>query len=201
MKSPGIDVSRETIDLLQRFGELTHKWTQKINLVSKNDANHIWERHILDSCQLYPMAPPSSHWLDLGSGGGFPGIVIGILNREQKRHSKVTLVESDQRKCAFLRTAVRELQLDVHIVSERIESLPNQHAEVLSARALSDLDALLEYANLHLSLDGMALFPKGGNWKTEHAKAQRRWSYGLEVVTSATQNEAAVLKIQDIKRV
>ena len=198
---PGMDVSRETIEKLHAFCRLVEKWTQRINLISKASVADIWHRHILDSAQLYALAPKVGHWVDLGSGGGFPGIVAAILSDGDGKTHEFTLVESDQRKCAFLRTAARELCLDVTVLSKRIEDIAPIDASVLSARALADLGTLLTFAEQHLSTNGVALFPKGETWSLEHDKAQKTWSYRYEVVKSTTNGAAAVLKIQDIARV
>lgn len=197
----GLNVSRETMERLEAFVRLVEKWTVKINLISKASIPHIWDRHIRDSVQVFDIAPPCQSWLDLGSGGGFPGIVVAIIAAERTPQAKVTLVESDQRKCAFLRNAIRELSLNGAVISERIETLEPQGADVISARALSDLDALLGFADRHLSPTGTAIFPKGENWQKEHSAAQQLWSYRCEAITSITNSAAAVLKIEDIRRV
>ncbi len=200
-KDKDLDVSRETLDKLQAFETLVTKWTAKINLISKSTVSEIWERHILDSAQIYELANPQGHWVDLGSGGGFPGIVIAILSQGSGAENRVTLVESDQRKAVFLRTAIRELDLKAQVIAERIERIDQQEAQVLSARALTDLDGLLAFSEQHLSSGGTALFPKGAQWEKEHIAAQKRWSYSLEVTKSRSNPAAAILKIKDIKRV
>ena len=195
-----LDVSRETFEKLEAFGELVRKWNPRINLVSKSSLDDLWTRHILDSVQVFNLAEGSGVWVDLGSGGGFPGIVVSILNQEE-RHFDVTLVESDQRKCAFLRTAIRELTLEASVKNERIEEVKSLNADVLSARALADLTKLLGFAELHLKPEGTALFPKGQSWQREGEEARLSWMYGLEPVPSQTNPEAAILKIKDIARV
>lgn len=195
------DVSRETTEKLKAFVALVEKWTAKINLISKSSVSGIWERHIVDSTQLFDLGKGGNHWVDLGSGGGFPGLVIAILADEINPDMKITLVESDQRKCAFLRAAVRELELPATIVAQRIETTEPMSADVLSARALADLTTLLEFAARHLSSEGVAIFPKGKSWQTEDTAARSHWSYGLEVIKSRTNSEAAILKIKDIARV
>ncbi|WP_299877274.1 16S rRNA (guanine(527)-N(7))-methyltransferase RsmG [uncultured Sulfitobacter sp.] len=197
----GLNVSRETLERLEAFVKLVEKWTVKINLISKASIPHIWDRHIRDSVQIFDIAPACAHWLDLGSGGGFPGIVVAIIAVEQSPDTKFTLVESDQRKSAFLRGAIRELSLNGVVRSERIEALAPQNADVISARALSDLDALMGFASRHMAPTGTAIFPKGENWQKEHAAAQERWSYRCEAITSITNPAAAVLRIEDIRRV
>ena len=196
-----LDVSRETLDKLNAFVALVEKWTAKINLISKSSIPHIWNRHIADSAQLFDLAPSQGHWVDIGSGGGFPGIVLAILASERQDSFGFTLVESDQRKCAFLRTASRELDLGITVKSERIEEIAPLGADVLSARALADLSVLLGFADRHLSADGLALFPKGALWKMEDQDAQKQWSYTCEPVKSRTSADAAILSIKEIARV
>lgn len=193
----GRDVSRETYERLQAFEALVRKWTQRINLVSRADANLIWERHIVDSVQVFDLAPDSGDWLDIGSGGGFPGIIVAILSDGRD----LTLMESDQRKCTFLRTAIRELDLTATVLTERIEEAPPQAVDVLSARALTDLTGLLAFAERHLAPGGVALFPKGQRWQDEVAKAQEKWGFQYEAIPSITNPAASVLKIKEIARV
>lgn len=195
------DVSRETIQRLREFEQLAKMWTKKINLVSSGDVPQIWERHIVDSIQIYDLAPAEGDWIDIGSGGGFPGVVAAIIGKEKLPNRAFTLVDSDQRKCAFLRTVNRELDLNITVLAERVEKMFPVAAEVLSARALDDLTALLYYAERHLSPTGTALFPKGSQWKREHEQAQQFWSYNLELIVSETNPAATVLKIKELTRV
>lgn len=196
-----LNVSRETFERLEAYRALVEKWTKKINLVSRRDSSDIWNRHILDSVQLYEATPKSGPWVDLGSGGGFPGVVVAILDRQFLPERTVTLVDSDQRKCAFLRTAARELELNTSVRSERLEDLEPQGASVLSARALGPLSNLLEASERHLNANGIAIFPKGKTWKQEHEEAQKTWSYEIEALKSKTNPDAVILKIKDIARV
>lgn len=195
------NVSRETLAQLRDFESLVQKWTKKINLVSNRDADQIWERHIVDSVQIYELAPKEGSWLDIGSGGGFPGIVVAILAKAENSKRRFTLVDSDQRKCAFLRTAARELKLNVGVVSERVEKMAPMNADVMSARALDDLDGLLSHMERHLISGGTALFPKGASWKNEHEAAQKNWSYEIEPTKSETNPDAIILKIEELSRV
>ena len=195
-----LDVSRETLEKLKAFAELVRKWNPKINLVSKSSLDDLWSRHILDSVQIFEIATGRGKWIDLGSGGGFPGIVVSILNQEERRFD-VVMVESDQRKSAFLRTAIRELDLAAKVKTERIEELECLEADVLSARALADLTKLLGFVELHLKPGGVALFPKGQSWQREHEEARQDWTYDLETVASKTNSDAAILKIKEIARV
>lgn len=195
------DVSRETFDKLRSFAGLVQKWTTKINLISKSSSEDLWNRHILDSVQLFDLAPVEGSWVDLGSGGGFPGIVVAILSEGAGAGHRVTLVESDQRKAVFLRTAIREAQLSATVISSRIEDVAPLEADILTARALADLSSLCGFAEKHLSPKGVALFSKGGQWKKEHQVAREMWSYSCDAVRSKSHPDAAILKIKDIARV
>ena len=195
------DVSRETLNKLQHFAGLVEKWTVKINLVSRASVSELWDRHIQDSIQLYAHAPKADHWVDLGSGGGFPAIILALMAAQEGRDTRFTLVESDQRKCVFLRTAIRELNLSASVVNDRIESIEPLSADVLSARALADLSTLMGFASLHMSPSGTALFPKGENWREEHNAAKLKWAYTYEAIPSKTNSSAAILKIKGINHV
>lgn len=196
-----LDVSRETFEKLQAFSSLVQKWTAKINLISKSSVQEIWERHILDSAQIFNLAPSHGRWVDLGSGGGFPGIVAAILSEGVQSEHEIILVESDQRKAVFLRTAIRELSLSARVITSRIEEIQPLEADILSARALADLNALMGFAAHHLKNTGVALFPKGVQWQKEHAEAEKQWSYQCEIIKSKSNPAAAILKIKDISRV
>jgi 16S rRNA (guanine527-N7)-methyltransferase len=199
---PDLNVSRETEALLRQFVALLGKWTVRINLISNSGLIDVWARHILDSAQLFRFAPAGPvHWADVGSGGGFPGIVICILAKESPHPFRVTLVESDQRKAAFLRVAAHELGLAPRILSSRIEDMPPLHVDVLSARALGPLSALLGYAERHLSRTGMAVFPKGRTAPAEIEAARQSWHFDLAASASMTDPEAQILRIQNISHV
>lgn len=195
------DVSRETRERLELFCQVIEKWNTKINLVSKASMEHLWDRHILDSMQILSSTDRRGKWVDLGSGGGFPGIVVAILLAEEQTDNDVVLIESDQRKAAFLRTAVRETGVRCTVISERIENTVPQEADVLSARALTDLSGLLIHAERHLKSDGVAVFPKGVRWEKEVEAARRQWSFQLTPVKSRTESGAAILKIEGMSRV
>lgn len=199
----GLNVSRETFDRLKKLEALLAKWNPAINLVSKSTVADAWDRHIIDSAQLYRLAPTVvGHWADLGSGGGFPGLVIAVLARELDPHRRVTLVESDQRKATFLRQAALMLDLQqVTVRAERIESVQPLNADVLSARALAALPQLCAFSALHLNKDGLALFPKGARHAEELADAGRDWRFNLSVTQSETDPAAVVLALKAIEHV
>ncbi|MGO4851760.1 16S rRNA (guanine(527)-N(7))-methyltransferase RsmG [Phaeovulum sp. W22_SRMD_FR3] len=197
-----MNVSRETLDKLIRYAELLEKWNPAINLVSKSTLSTLWSRHMLDSAQVFALLPQGArHWADLGSGGGFPGLVIAILAAETAPNLQVTLVESDRRKATFLSTVLRETGVTARVLAERIEAVPPLAADVLSARALAALPQLLAFAEMHLAGTGIAVFPKGSAWKTELDEARKIWSFALEEQPSVTDPEAVILKIQGVSRV
>ncbi|WP_243613454.1 16S rRNA (guanine(527)-N(7))-methyltransferase RsmG [Shimia aestuarii] len=196
-----LDVSRETSDRLRLLADLLQKWNPKINLVSRSTLETLWDRHILDSAQVFDLVPhPVDHWVDIGSGGGFPGLVVAILAAQKDPAQKTTLIESDQRKCAFLRTVLRETGVSATVLTKRIEQADRQKADILSARALADLSQLCEFAERHLQSDGTALFPKGVTWQKELRQAEESWSFTPEVITSISEPEAVILKLGDIRR-
>lgn len=195
-------VSRETTERLEHLADLVRKWTPRINLVSKNSLDAIWQRHILDSAQVFALAPKGvKHWVDLGSGGGFPGLVVATLAKDLVQESAFTLIESDQRKAVFLRTAIRELDLSAKVITTRIETTSPQSADVVSARALSDLATLLSYFQRHAGPLATGLFMKGRTWKKEVEDARHQWSFLVEPIRSTTETEAVVLKIKEVARV
>ncbi|GHF35395.1 16S rRNA (guanine(527)-N(7))-methyltransferase RsmG [Seohaeicola zhoushanensis] len=195
------NVSRETSERLDIYESLLIKWNPKINLVSRNSLAELRSRHFADSLQIYDLAPPEGHWCDLGSGGGFPGLIVAIRAAEAPNPRPVTLIESDQRKAAFLRTAAREMGVACKVLSERIELAEPQNAQVLSARALAELSVLLGFAERHLAPEGLALFPKGASWKKEVDNARREWSFDCQPITSETEPAAAILSIKGVSRV
>lgn len=195
------DVSRETLERLEIFAGLVEKWTSRINLVSRNSLAALWDRHIRDSLQVFDCAPEGRIWVDMGSGGGFPGLVVAILAAEKRPDMQVTLIESDQRKATFLRTAIRETGIPGRVLSDRIENVPPQAADILSARALADLTTLLGFMEPHLAPGGTALFPKGVTWEKEVDAARQQWRFDVEPVKSITEDRAVILKIKGAQRV
>jgi 16S rRNA (guanine527-N7)-methyltransferase len=196
---PGLDLSPATLERLEALEALTRRWTEKINLVAPSTVPDLWTRHIVDSAQLWLVKPANAHtWADLGSGGGFPGLVIAILAAETGA-PQVTLIESDQRKCAFLRTALRELSVKAAIFDQRAESAPPQAANVVSARALAPLPTLLPLVARHLATGGTALLPKGRDHAAEIDAARAQgWTFAAEALPSATDLSARILRLTDL---
>lgn len=203
-ESPGIggfDVSRETFERFEIFAQLLTKWNPVINLVSRTTLDDLWTRHFVDSIQIFDCVEAVNSWVDMGTGGGFPGAVVAILAKEKKPELAVSLVESDQRKATFLRTVMRETGVKATVLAKRIEAVDPLDASVLSARALADLGQLLGFAERHLNENGTALFQKGATWEKEVEAARAGWHFDLEKITSVTEPEAAILKIRNIARV
>ena len=196
------NVSRETMAVLDNYAALLKKWNPAINLVSKSTIDALWQRHFHDSAQIYQFQPENPcHWADLGSGGGFPALVLAAMAKEDSLETQFTLVESDLRKCTFLRTVIRDLGLNATVITARIEETEGLGADILTARALASLDKLLEFANQHLSPSGTAIFPKGDRYQAEIAQAKANWRFDLEEIPSKTNPTGAILKIGGISRV
>jgi 16S rRNA (guanine527-N7)-methyltransferase len=196
------NVSRETIERLEVYAALLQKWNRRINLVAPGTIDALWDRHFTDSAQLLELAPHSAtKWVDLGSGGGFPGAVVAILAHATHPHLVTSLVESDQRKATFLRAIARETDSPFSVITDRAEQAPKSRADVVSARALAPLEVLLGYVVRHTMDGGVALLPKGANAASEVEMARKTWSFSCESNPSVTDQKAAILKIGDIKRV
>ncbi|KZY37914.1 16S rRNA (guanine(527)-N(7))-methyltransferase RsmG [Roseovarius sp. HI0049] len=197
-----LDVSRETMERLTIYADLLTKWNPRINLVAKSTLGDLWRRHFVDSAQVYNLAiHPVRHWVDMGSGGGFPGLVIAILAIERDSPTRVTLVESDVRKCSFLRTVIRETDAPATVVNDRVEAISPLSCDVLSARALAKLTTLLIYVERHLHPSGVALFPKGETWKKEIVEAEQTWKFDHQVAKSQTEEGPVILSIAGVSRV
>lgn len=195
------DVSRETLAVLTTYETLLRKWTAKINLVSPTSLDQIWSRHFIDSAQIWRLSGRrSGHWVDMGSGAGFPGLVIAIMARNDRSATKLTLIESDTRKVAFLITVCDSLGLACGVLPERIEHLASLGADVVSARALAPLRALLPYAEKHRLPTGICLFPKGAAVHKEIEEARRDWVFDHILHPSLTDPNAAVIEIGAMTR-
>lgn len=197
----GVDVSRETFEALKVYEAMVRRWNSAINLVSKSSLPDLWARHIEDSAQVLKLGPSTAAvWADLGSGGGFPGLVVAILAKELRPALRVVLVEADIRKAVFLRQVVQTLGLSCTVRSERIESLAQLEADVVSARALTALPDLLGYAEKHLRPGGVAIFPKGARFRDELSQAREIWDFDVDIEPSLADPEAAILVIRNIHR-
>jgi 16S rRNA (guanine527-N7)-methyltransferase len=188
------DVSRETMDRLRAYVELLVSWNRRMNLVSRNTIGDIWRRHILDSAQLYPHIPPRARILvDLGSGAGLPGLVLGILGVPE-----LHLVEADNRKVAFLREALRVSGTKAQIHNSRIDRVKPVMADVVTARALAPLAALLEMSERFRGVETRGLFLKGGQVDAELTEASGGWNMRVERFPSLSDPSGCILQLEDI---
>ncbi|MFO1112827.1 MAG: 16S rRNA (guanine(527)-N(7))-methyltransferase RsmG [Rhodospirillales bacterium] len=184
------------LDRLAAYLDLLRRWQRTINLVSSASLDDAWRRHVLDSAQLVPLIPPMARRLvDLGSGAGFPGLVIAILS-----DIAVTLVEADARKGAFLIEAGRITGTRVAVRTGRIESIAPEPFDVVTARALAPLPKLLEYAVKWLAPNGICLFPKGRAVAAELTAADETWKMKRASLPSRSDADAVILKIDEISR-
>ncbi|MFC5756472.1 16S rRNA (guanine(527)-N(7))-methyltransferase RsmG [Rhizobium sp. GCM10022189] len=203
MELNGLRVSRETQERLQLFAGLFTKWAKAINLVAPSTMDDMWSRHIADSAQLFQIAPRPQTWIDLGSGGGFPGVITAIFLAEQQQ-GWVHLVESNNKKAAFLRTALRETGARGEVHAVRIEDAPKlvPACDAISARALADLDRLMEYAAPWMAgkENNRAYFHKGRDYQQEIQKARGRWAFDLLEHNSAVERDSVILEISKLRR-
>jgi 16S rRNA (guanine527-N7)-methyltransferase len=192
-----VDVSRETAFRLALFGTLLLRWNARINLVSRADIEHVWRRHIEDSLQLVTLIPPgTASAIDLGSGAGFPGLILAIAT-----DIPFTLIEADQRKAAFLREAARLTQAPATVLARRIEGLSAAAAPLVTARALAPLTNLLGLAAPLLAEGGVCLFPKGETAEIEIEAAAAAWTMRIERHISRTDRNGVILRISEVARV
>jgi 16S rRNA (guanine527-N7)-methyltransferase len=189
-------VSRETLERLAVYEALLKKWQKTINLVGPKTLDDAWGRHFLDSAQLHPLLPESARVLvDLGSGAGFPGLVLAIMGVPE-----VHLIESDVRKCAFLREAARATGAPVTVHTKRIEAVQGLRADVVTARALAPLTDLLGWAAPFLGEQGVALFLKGQNVEDELTDTTKYWKMRSERFDSVTDPSGSILRLSGIVR-
>ena len=199
---PGLSVSRETLQRLYSYEMMVSRWNSTINLVSKASLEDLWSRHIVDSSQIYSCAQPKAGvWLDLGSGGGFPGVVIAIIAKELSPKLEIVLVESDTRKCVFLRSVIRELGIGARVENSRIEDFELSNVSFLSARALSNMNNLCRFAENFVSRETVCFFSKGELYEKEVAECRENWNFEHEVVRSRTSDNGKIVVIRRLERV
>lgn len=191
------DVSRETGDKLGLLASELRRWQGIKNLVSPATLDEVWSRHIADSLQLAELAPAARTWLDLGSGAGFPGLVVAVALADMP-HARVHLVESNGRKCAFLRHAARLTGAPASVHEGRIEALAAGFAgtlDVVTARALAPLPQLLAWTQDMLKSGALGLFPKGRDAAAELTEAEKSWRFNAELLPSRTDSEARIVRV------
>jgi len=198
----GETVSRETWERLEHFVDLLVGWQRTRNLVASSTIPQMWTRHVADSLQLITLAPDARRWIDLGAGGGFPGVVIGCaLAGEQG--AEVHLVESVQKKAAFLRAAASELSLPAIVHAQRIEdfvSATTEPFDVVTARALAPLDRLIGYAIPLLKRGAVGLFPKGQDVEAELTQASKSWTIAADLLPSRTDPRGRIVRVRHASR-
>src|SRR5262245_396602 len=217
-------VSRETMARLETYEALLRQWQRAVNLVAARTLEAVWQRHFADSAQLVGLAPEARSWVDLGSGAGFPGLVVAILLADAGRPmapvsppplgrtapplpvsapGHVTLIESDTRKAAFLGAVARETGIAVDILSTRIETCATQSRvappDVVTARALAPLDRLLSLAAPFLSPRTVGLFLKGRDAAKEVEAARKTWTFNSELIPSSTEAEAHIVRVSTLE--
>lgn len=190
-------VSRETLDRLRAYADLLVRWNARINLVSPESIPSLWTRHMADSAQLFRLIPQNTpNLLDVGSGAGFPGLVLAVLGVPD-----VHLAESDQRKIAFLREAARVTGTRVTLHPARIESLPAFQVRVITARALAALDRLLAWTAPFRGPDTLCLFLKGQSVEGELTDAHKQWTMKSDRHPSMTDPTGTILALREVRRV
>lgn len=194
-------VSRETAVRLQILVEELRRWQSVKNLVGPNTLQQVWTRHVADSLQLLDLTPAARTWLDVGSGAGFPGLVLGIagLDRDGMR---IDLVESNSRKCAFLRHVVRLTAAPITIHEARIEEVAGEFigVDVVTARAVAPLPQLVAWTQGLLTTGTVGLFPKGRGVESELTEAAKSWTFDMQLLPSRTDSEARIVRIQSLNQ-
>ena len=194
-----LNVSRETLNDFYEYETLLSKWNEKINLVSKNTLVDIWERHFLDSGQIIKHVEASGkRWVDLGSGAGFPGLVVALLLRDRKIDCDLVLVEKNSKKGFFLNEVIRKLNLSVEVVNDNIDNLEPLNADILTARAFSELNNLIEIAFRHRKKEGICLFLKGENYRIELDKTLNYWFFDYDIVDSLSSSSGKIIRVKKI---
>lgn len=198
----GFPVSRETIEKLMVYEQLLKKWQKSINLISDSTIDNIWGRHFLDSAQLVKYIPQSNcRIVDFGSGAGFPILVYATLLQNAKNSGKQEfhLIESDSRKCAFMREVIRSINLNINIHNSRIEQISLGFFDFITARALTSLDGLLTYARPFITKNSTCIFLKGETLAEEMTVFNRKWEAQIEEYPSLSDETGKIVILKNIK--
>lgn len=192
----GYCLDHAAYEKLEQYANSLFQWNCRINLIGQSSVEHFWKRHIVDSLQLIPLLPckPDLQILDIGSGGGLPGIVLATL---PSLHVK--LVESDKRKSAFLQHIISTLSLDAMVIPNRIESLPPASVNIITSRACAPLSKLLAYAAPFCSDRTIALFHKGKNWRDEYENACNDWHFSSTITPSVIQSDSVIISVTNVR--
>lgn len=189
-----VPLTDEQMARLELYVKLLEQWQKRMNLVSQGSLNDIWQRHILDSVQVLALLPSDKKIIiDLGSGAGFPGMVLAALTPHE-----IHLVESNGKKCAFLQELNLVLKTNAIIHQRRIEEIHDLKADYITARACAPLDKLLKYAYPLLKTDGKCLFLKGQKAQEELTESLKRWKMSIEMIRSVSDPTGTILQLGEI---
>ena len=194
-----VKASRDTMARLETYVKLLEQWQPKVNLIGASTFADLWNRHMLDSAQVYDYLPPGQV-LDAGSGAGFPGMVLAILAREDDERGPIHLVESDGRKCAFLTEVTRETEAKAIIHNARVEEMTPFPVAAITARALAPLDRLLPLVEPFLLPGTHAFFFKGRGVNDELTEARKDWKITAERIQSLSDPSGVILHITEVQR-
>lgn len=194
------NVSRETLAKFDLYAGMLEEWQAKMNLVAPSTLPHLWERHFHDSAQLYELIPPKAGSLiDIGSGGGFPGMVMGLMAEASNRPLGIHLIEATRKKTDFLRALAEALRIDVTIHGCRAETITDLRADVITARALAPLPELLKLCARFTRPETIILLPKGAKAQEELTAARKTWHFECEPVASRTGDSGRILIIRHLR--
>ncbi len=191
------NVSRETMARIETIVDLLGDWRLRYNLIGPNEMDHIWRRHVFDSLQLAELVALDATLVDLGSGAGFPGLILAACMVDHG--GAVTMIESVGKKCAFLREAAAVAGLPAKVRQARVENSHEIEANIVTARAFAPLPKLLDYAEPWLSRGATAILPKGNRWQEELTQAQECWKFAYDVIPSRS-GDGVILKISEVSR-
>ncbi len=195
-------VSRETLSRLESYADRLCQWQSRINLISSSTIPDLWRRHIIDSAQIYPHIHQAKTCLDIGSGAGFPGLVISLLAKADQKDLTVTLVESDGRKAAFLLDIINRLELSATVIAKRVEDLAPWPCDVVTARACAPLHKILAYGAPFLAdrPEGEFVLLKGKTAEEELTVANEWWKFQADRIQSRTDPGGVVLRLKAVER-
>ena len=195
------NVSRETINNLKKYQNLLCEWQNKFNLVSNNSLSDAWNRHFLDSAQLMDFIKKDAGVVcDLGSGAGFPALVLATIFKEINPKTHFVLIESIKKKTVFLNEVIAQLGLNAEVINDRIEKIELLKADYITARALTNLSDLLQYSVRFCKENTICLFLKGKTYETELNDALKKWNFVYDVHNNKIDNEGVVLEIKNLRR-
>lgn len=196
------NVSRETFLKLKTYEASLHEWQNKFNLVSKASLENAWQRHFEDSVQLFKFIPTSARiMLDFGSGAGFPALVLAIMAQEKLPQLKVKLIESIKKKTLYLNTVKELCKLNIDVVNDRIENLPAQKVDVITSRAMCNLNDLLKYSLKFTTKQTLMIFPKGRSYQEELDEARRNWKFDCRIEKNEVSDDGVILLINHLSSI